>query len=188
MTMSPVVLIGPAGAGKSTVGQLVATLSGRSFVDLDGVGDRFYERAGQPVDQVVARAELHGFAAAHRWWQPARLAALAAIDEYPSSVIAFGAGHSHFEDEASARQAAQAFAHAFVVLLLPSPDPAECLRVLRSRCLLDKDTDWVRDGTDHLAEWVASDQNARLANLVVHDDGRTAAEVAHEIVGHLPPP
>jgi shikimate kinase len=126
--MSPVVLIGPAGTGKSTVGQLVATLSGRSFVDIDGVGDRFYERARQPVDQLVRRIESHGFAAAHHWWQPARLAAVAAIDEYPSSVIAFGAGHSHFEDDSCAQQAAQVFDGAFVVLLLPSPDPAERLR------------------------------------------------------------
>lgn len=183
--MSPVVLIGPAGAGKSTVGQLVGTLSGRRFVDIDGVGDRFYERAGQPVDQLVGRIESHGFAAAHRWWQPARLAAVAAIDEHTSSVIAFGAGHSHFEDDTYARQAAQVFARAFVVLLLPSPDLAECLRVLRARCLLDKDTDWIRDGRDYLVEWATSDQNVRLANLVMYDNGRTTAEVAQQIVRHI---
>lgn len=183
--MSPLALIGPAGAGKSTVGELLAAMLGRSYVDIDEVGDRFYERVGQPADQLVARVASHGFAAAHRWWQPARLAAVAAIEEYPASVIAFGAGHSHFEDDGYAQLAARAFDSAIVVLMLPSPDPAECVRVLRQRCLLDKGTDWIRDGRDYLVEWVTSEQNRGLADLVMHDNGRTTDDVARHIVRHL---
>ncbi len=70
---------------------------------------------------------------------------------------------------------------AFVVLLVPSADPAESLRVLRERCDRDKGTDWIRDGHDYLEEWIGSRQNNSLADLVVFGDGRSASDIACQI-------
>lgn len=179
--MRPVALIGPAGAGKSTIGALVANRLGRRFVDVDDVGHRYYDGAGQPLDDLVERVANEGFAMAHRWWQPARLAAASAIGDFPEAVIAFGAGHSHFEDDSYVTAIRLAFGAAFVVLLLPSKDPAQSVRVLRQRCMRDKGSDWVRDGHDYLVEWTHSSQNAALADCVVYGEGRKATEIAEAV-------
>lgn len=51
MAMGPVFLIGPMGAGKSTVGRLLAGLLGKAFVDLDAEVER---SAGRPVSAIFA--------------------------------------------------------------------------------------------------------------------------------------
>ena len=53
--MRPIALIGPAGTGKSTVGELLAAILGREFVDIDEMGHRYYERVGQPIGALIER-------------------------------------------------------------------------------------------------------------------------------------
>ncbi|MEZ5223803.1 MAG: hypothetical protein R2713_18980 [Ilumatobacteraceae bacterium] len=101
-------------------------------------------------------------------------------------MIALGAGHSHFEDEERFDEAARVLGAAFVVFLLPSPDPAESRRVLRERCERDKGTDWIRDGHDYLEEWIGSRQNLSLADLVVFGDGRSPSDIARQIASAVP--
>lgn len=179
--MKPIALIGPTGTGKSTMAEILAGLLEREFVDIDAIGHRYYDTVGQPVSDFFERIEFDGFRNAHRWWQPAQLAALAALTDFPTAVIALGAGHSHFEDEERFDEAAPVLGAAFVVLLLPSPDPAESLRVLRERCDRDKATDWIRDGHDYLEEWIGSRHNLSLADLVVFGNGRSPSDIARQI-------
>lgn len=186
------VLIGPAGAGKSTVGSALARRLGTGLVDLDAVAPALYAEAGQPLDELLARIAADGYPAAHRWFQPARAHAVIEgmrrhVDD-GVGVVALGARHSHFEDEEplGASVAAELGRWrerrgAVVVLLLPDLVVERAVWMLRERCLLAKGHDWNRDGVDYLHEWCVSAQNRRLADAVVADRGRTPAEVAAEI-------
>lgn len=182
--MKSLVLIGPAAAGKSTVGALVAAALGRPFIDLDEVAAAYYEEAGQPLDDLIRHIAHVGLVAAHRWWQPARAhAAVRVIGDHPNTVIAFGAGHSHFEDDVAAEPVHHALADCFVVLLLPAADPEVAHRVLADRCTQERGEEW--GGSTFLLDWVRSAQNLALADNVVYTGSRTAGEVADEVVGHV---
>lgn len=75
---------------------------------------------------------MSGAVAAHRWWQPARAhAAVRVVDEFVGSVIAFGAGHSHYEDRQFFELVRDATIECRVVSLLPDPDPQKSIDVLR---------------------------------------------------------
>jgi shikimate kinase len=78
----PVFIIGFMGAGKSTVGGIVAARLGRPFVDLDGEIER---REGRSVAELFAAGGESGFRDAER-------AALAAVARQPGAVVACGGG------------------------------------------------------------------------------------------------
>ncbi|MEN9644671.1 MAG: hypothetical protein RL238_1340 [Actinomycetota bacterium] len=179
-----VVLIGPVAAGKSSVGAALASLLGRPFVDLDEVAAGYYDEAGQPVSALIDHAVADGFVAAHRWWQPARAHAVQrVVEEFGGAVVALGAGHSHFEDDAFIVTVEQTLADALVVLLLPEPDVDASVDCLRRRCVAERgaDQDWLHDEVDFIRDWVVSAQNRSLADVVVYDRGRSIREVADEV-------
>src|SRR5262245_25293862 len=85
---SPLFLVGFMGAGKTTVGALVAERRGRRFVDLD---DEIARLGGAPTAQLVARDE-----AAFRRLEAEALATLIAAGD--DLVIATGGGAAAYGD------------------------------------------------------------------------------------------
>lgn len=81
-TPLPIALVGPTGAGKTTVGALLASMLGRPFIDLDALIEA---RAGHTIAQVFAQ---HGEPDFRELESAALLEALAPGD----AVIATGAG------------------------------------------------------------------------------------------------
>jgi hypothetical protein len=178
------VMIGPAAAGKSTIGERVAALESRCFVDLDVVGDRYYSEVGQELAAFHVKFDEIGFDKAHRWWQPARCHAVRRVlEDHPDAVLAFGAGHSHFEDDRFAHEVTRILAGAVVVLLLPDPDPEVSLSILRERCASARGYDWNIDGIDYLRTWITSDQNFGLANVVAYERGDDLETFARRVAG-----
>lgn len=165
--MSHVFLTGFMGAGKSTVGALVAERLGQPFLDLDAV---IGEREGASVaDIFLARGES-GF-------REAEHAALVALVERGPSVVATGGGAVLREDnQALLKQ------HGMVVYLAVTPEEAMArLGDAGDRPLL---------AGDGLAA-ARSILDSRLAlyrataDAVVDTGGRTPAEVADAVIAAL---
>src|SRR5688500_1351846 len=121
--MRQVVLIGPVCVGKSTLLPFVAARLGRPYVDLDDVAEPYYEEVGR------GRAALHEIGAArgdlgaYVWWQEGHPHAVRRVlEDHPDAVVALGAGHTTFTDDALFREVQDLLAERDVILLLPGGD------------------------------------------------------------------
>jgi shikimate dehydrogenase len=56
--MKNIVLIGMPGCGKTTIGQIIATISGKQFIDCDNF---LVENAGMPIAEIFEREGEEGF-------------------------------------------------------------------------------------------------------------------------------
>ncbi|MFG2886490.1 shikimate kinase [Streptomyces sp. NPDC048297] len=178
------VLIGPAGTGKTTLGQEIAARTQRPFVDLDAVADGYYAEVGWSIAELRERITAVGRLAAEAEWEPARAHAVArAVADHPGAVVALGAGHTSYTDArqlAAVRTALSSCPD--IVLLLPSPDRETSLSVLRQRCAVGKGRSWIIDGHDFLAHWL-DDQGTRLiATRTFHTLDETPARSATRLL------
>ncbi len=162
MANSPLVLIGPAATGKSTLGQLVASSLSVPFVDIDEVGEPYYNESGWSIEKLVQRVSVVGRVAAEREWEIARAhAVVRVLEDNPGAVVALGAGHTSFQNQQHFQTVKEALGTLpCVLLILPSQDREEALTVLRERSIASKSTDWISAGHDFLAEWI-DDQGTR---------------------------
>jgi shikimate kinase len=161
------VLVGLPGAGKSTVGRMLASRLGWTFTDID---EEIVDRTGATVPELFTRGE-----AAFRELEARLTAELSSLTH---TVLAPGGGWAAQPGSLEALPAGTP-----VVWLRVSPD--EALRRLRGspipRPLLA--------GADPLAvlHELAQQRTERYAraDLIVDVDGRAAAEIAEEITEWL---
>lgn len=175
-----VFLIGPIGAGKSTLGKLLAQRLGRPQIALDDIRWDYYKEIG--YDETVQQEinEQEGFVGVYRYWKPFEVhAVVRAIQDHHDCVMDFGAGHSVHENDADfARIQALLAPYPNVILILPSPDLDESVAILEER-------NTPRIGEVSLTRYLATHQAFRtLATHVVYTQDNTPEEISEEIV-HL---
>src|SRR5207237_10277037 len=102
-------------------------------------------------------------------------------------VIDFGAGHTVYEDEAAFERVKRALApYPNVVLILPSPDPDESVRVLRERAEHKMGSGYfLNSDFDYFGFWVRSRCNAELAKITVYTEGKTPEHTASVLIETL---
>jgi hypothetical protein len=72
-----------------------------------------------------------------------------------------------------------------VILLLPSADLDQSVRLLRERCLSERGSDWIQDGYDFIEHWVKDSHNHDLATMTVFTEGKTPIETCGEIIARM---
>jgi|RhiMethySRZTD1v2_1073278.scaffolds.fasta_scaffold41401_4 shikimate kinase len=177
-----VILIGPIGAGKSTLGKLIAAALGVPQISLDNIRFKYYREIGYDDAVAKLRYATDGFWGLYRYWKPFEAHAVERVlAEHTDCTIDLGAGHSVYEDEALLTRVKKAFApHRNVVLVLPSPDPVTSLKLLQERRPSLRD---IRpDINEH---FITHRSNYELATLIVYTADRTAEETCAEILRRI---
>jgi shikimate kinase len=158
-----VVLVGLSGAGKTTVGRLVAAALGGRCVDLDAEVAR---RAGKPVRRIFAEDGEPAF-------RVHEAACARDVLTGPPAILAAGGGY--FESEANRSAARSA---GLVVYLTVGVDAA----VARLGGGADRPMVGGADPASRLREMLLRRERGYLeADQAVVTDGRTPAEVAEEV-------
>jgi shikimate kinase len=166
-------------AGKSTVGKLLSEKLGLPQCSMDAVRWEYYKEMDYSEETARQIAEKEGFAGVYRYWKPFEAHAVERLlAEHSQCVIDFGAGHSVYEDEALFARIQQVLApYPNVVLLLPSPDLEESIRILHARVGAP-----APDEFDLNAHFVKHHSNYDLARIVVYTEGKTPEQTRDEIL------
>ena len=170
-----IVLIGPFGAGKSTIGDLLARRLTLHSVSLD-LHQYYYRELGFDREEFMRRGGATLSHEADLYFQtffPGAVERL--LEEHHNCIFDLGAGHTVFEDQTLFARVRQALApYRNVVLVLPSPDREESIRVLRERERQRKaNPQFLSDDFDYFGHWVKSHCNYDLAKITVYTEGKT---------------
>jgi shikimate kinase len=174
-----VILIGPIGAGKSTLSNLIAEKLGIPCRHMDQVRVRYYKEIGYDDDLAQQILIKDSFLGLYRYWKPFEAHAVERLlSENEEVVIDFGGGHSVYEDDALFARVQKALApYPYVILILPSPEKEKSVKILNERT-----GGVVSEGFDFHEHFVTHHSNYDLAKHIVYTEGKTPEETCAEIV------
>lgn len=173
-----IILIGPIGAGKSTLGKLLSERLALPQCSMDDVRWDYYKEIGYDENIAKQKAEQN-FWELYQYWKPFEAHAVERLlSERHNCVIDFGAGHSVYEDDYLFNHIRQLLApYKNIVLLLPSPDLDESIELLNAQ------NEFLRNMKPNLNDhFIKHHSNYDLAKFVVYTKGKTPEETCDEIL------
>ncbi|MEO1763722.1 MAG: shikimate kinase, partial [Cyanobacteria bacterium J06629_18] len=175
---SDIILIGPEGTGKSTIGKLLSHKLNLPQVSMDEIRWDYYKEIGWEADTQRQIREQEGFAGVYRYWKRFLIYSLERLlSEYSNCVIDFGAGNSVYEDDGEFARACELLSpYKNVVLLLPSPDLDESVDILKQRNQI------TINGVEINRFFMTHPSNQKLAKQVIYTKGKTPEEIKEEII------
>lgn len=176
---SDIILIGPIGAGKSTIGSLLANKLGFSQCSMDDQRWNYYHEIGYDEELAKHKRETEGFWGIYQYWKPFEAYAVERLlSEYQHCVFDFGAGHSVYEDADLLQRVQQALSlYPNVILLLPSSDLDDSVQILNKR------NEYVPDDKPNINEhFVRHKSNYKLAKFTVYTKDKTPQETCNDIL------
>jgi shikimate kinase len=187
---STIILIGPLGAGKTTVGQLLAEKLNLPFCSIDQVREAYYQKVG--YDNTLAAqiaASPQGLQGVIRYSKPFEVQMVEQVLADHHGIIDFGASNSVYDDKALFARVENALApYPNVILLLPSRDLDESVEILKNR-LTQMLSKVGKQFTDELFElnkyFVQHSSNPRLAKLITYTKDKTPEDICDELVQKL---
>ncbi|MBD2439209.1 shikimate kinase [Nostoc sp. FACHB-110] len=180
--VSNIILIGPMGAGKSTIGEVLANQLGIPQCSMDELRWGYYQEIGYDEELAKQKRETGGLWSICQYWKPFEAYAVERLlSEHQNYVIDFGAGHSVYEDTflfQRVQKVLEPLPH--VILLLPSPDLQESLQILNDR------NEYIPDGSPNINEhFLSHPSNYLLAKFIVYTKDKTPQETCNEILNLL---
>jgi shikimate kinase len=187
---SPIIFIGPLGAGKTTVGYLLAEKLDLPFCSVDELRSAYYQKAG--YDETLASqiaASDQGIQGVLRYSKPFEAQMVEQVLADHHGIIDFGASNSVYDDKALFVRVENALApYSNVILLIPSPDLDESAEILKNR-LIRMLSEAGKEFTDELFElneyFVKHPSNHQLAKLVIYTKDKTPEKICDELVQKL---
>jgi shikimate kinase len=184
---STLILIGPLGAGKTTVGHLLAERLDLPFCSVDDARPAYYRNVGYDLafaSQIAASDQ--GIQGVLRYSKPFEAQMVEQVLTDHHGIIDFGASNSVYDDKDLFGRVENALApYPHVILLLPSPDLEESVAILRNR-LTRMLTEARKDYRDELFElneyFVRHPSNHQLAKRVLYTKDKTPENICDEIV------
>lgn len=176
---SDIVLIGPIGTGKSTIGALLADKLGLPQCSMDERRWDYYKEIGYDEEIVKKMQDAEDFWGVGRYWKRFEAHAVERLlADHHQCVIDFGAGHSVYEDETLFKRVERVLApYSNVILLMPSFDLDESVQILKERNLGRPAVFY--DINEH---FVRHPSNYKLAKFTVYTKGKTPEETCNEIL------
>ncbi|MED3820270.1 shikimate kinase [Priestia megaterium] len=178
---TPIILIGPMCAGKTTVGEKVAAKLNIPQCSMDEVRFSYYREIGFSKETQQQIREKQGFQGMYAYWKPFEAYAVKRIlEEHKHAVIDFGAGHSVYEDIKLFQQVEKTLKpYQSLFLLLPSVDKEESIQILHQRLHQITDDKDVFELNKH---FVTHPSNQKLAKQTIYTKEKSADTVAEEII------
>lgn len=188
---STIILIGPIGAGKTTIGHLLADSLNLPLCSVDEVRSAYYQKVGYDKSLVsTIAASEQGVRGVLRYSEPFDVQMVKMLlADFQRGIIDFGASNSVYDDKDLLAQVEAALAsYPNVILLLPSPDKAESAEILKSR-LTRMLTEAGKSFSDELFElnnyFIQHSSNYRLAKRIVYTKDKTPESIRDEIMKGL---
>ena len=182
MDTSTIILIGPEGAGKTTLATLLSPLLKKSSYELDRHRNELYSPYGYDKSAATALWDAHKPDPwpIYRYWKPFEFAAVRHILSTPSfhdQILSFGAGHSIFENADQLAEVERLMGRfRNVILVLPCEDADEAVGILEKRKGMELPLN------KHFLE---HESNRRLAKFTVYTKGKTPEETTKEVLDIL---
>lgn len=175
--MKPIILIGPIGAGKTTVGNMLAKKLNLPFYSLDEEEKIYTKRVGYNARHHALLKKKEGIFAAYDY---ARgffdEAVIHFLKVHKSGVLDFGGGHPIVPDAKKQRRIIRVLKkYPYIFLLIPTRDVKQSLEILRKRNKVTKDEDfnilYFKDKTF----WT-------IAKHVIYTQGKTPKQTCEDIL------
>lgn len=176
---SDIILIGPIGAGKSTVGSLLANQLSLPQCSMDEHRWAYYSEIGYSEELAKHKREAGGFWEVYQYWKPFEAYAVERLlSEHQNCVFDFGAGHSVYEDLPLFQKVQRVLTpYSNIVLLLPSSDLDESVQILNER------NEYMPDGRLNINEhFVRHPSNYELATFTVYTKAKRPEETCSEVL------
>jgi len=174
-----IILIGPIGTGKSTLGKLLSAKLGIPQCSVDEVRFNYYKEIGYDEELAKAKYEAGGFWELYKYWKPFEAFAVERVlSDHSNCVMDFGAGHSVYEDETLFKRVQQLLEpYPKIILILPSPDLNESVEILNER------NEDLRNMQPNINEhFIKHHSNYDLAKFVAYTKGKKPEETCEEIM------